>query len=59
MDEDRLPDMFFTHGDTVLTPAIMARMLSEFYAAMGWDKHGRPLKETLSSLDIDTIAAES
>lgn len=59
MDEDRLPDMFFTPGDTVLTQAVMTRMLSEFYAAMGWDKNGRPLKETLTTLGIDTIVPAS
>jgi aldehyde:ferredoxin oxidoreductase len=59
MDEDRLPDMFFTHGDPVLTQAVMTRMLSEFYTAMGWDKNGCPLKETLSALGIDTIVPTS
>jgi len=54
MDADRLPEMFFREGDSVLTPEILARMVGEFYAAMGWDDNGRPLKKTLAALDIDT-----
>lgn len=56
MDEDRLPDMFFSEGDTVLTPAVMTQMLLEFYTAMGWDENGHPLKETLAALGIEIDA---
>ncbi|MDX2451611.1 aldehyde ferredoxin oxidoreductase family protein [Desulfosarcina sp.] len=53
MDEDRLPEMFFLNGDTVLTQTVMTQMLLEFYAAMGWDEKGCPLKETLAALGIE------
>ena len=53
MDEDCLPDMFFLPGEAVLTKPVMARMVSEFYTAMGWDEKGRPLKKTLAALGID------
>jgi len=56
MDEDRLPDMFFIDGDTVLTQSVMTQMLREFYTAMGWDENGRPLKETLTALGIEPAA---
>ena len=59
MDEDRLPDMFFQNGGTVLTPTVMAQMLLEFYTAMGWDEKGRPLKETLAALDVEPVAFAS
>ena len=59
MDEDRLPDMFFIDGDTVLTQPVMTQMLLEFYAAMGWDENGRPLKETLAALEIETNTSAS
>lgn len=52
MDEDRLPEMFFNRNDGVLTQAVLTRMLSEFYTAMGWDEKGRPLARTLAALDI-------
>ncbi len=52
MDEDRLPEMFFRDGETVLTQAVMAGMLREFYTAMGWDETGQPLKKKLAALDI-------
>jgi aldehyde:ferredoxin oxidoreductase len=54
MDEDRLPEMFFREGDSVLTPAVLQQMLIEFYTAMGWDENGRPSKTTLAALGIDT-----
>jgi len=54
VDEDRLPEMFFREGDSVLTPQVLQQMLSEFYAAMGWDDNGRPLKTTLAALGIDS-----
>jgi aldehyde:ferredoxin oxidoreductase len=53
MEADGLPDMFFRQGDRVLTPAILQQMLQEFYAAMGWDTTGRPLRQTLTALGID------
>jgi aldehyde:ferredoxin oxidoreductase len=52
MDDDGLPEMFYGGGDQALTPAILRQMCSEFYAAMGWDDKGRPLKETLTALGI-------
>ena len=55
MDEDRLPDMFYIDGDTVLTQTVMTRMLLEFYAAMGWDAKGCPSTETLSALGIEPV----
>ena len=57
MDEDRLPEMFFANGDTVLTQPVMTRMILEFYAAMGWDEKGCPSKETLSALDIEPVVS--
>ena len=59
MDEDRLPDMFFQNGDMVLTQKVMTQMLLEFYTAMGWDENGRPLKETLAALGIETVVPAS
>ena len=59
MDEDRLPDMFFHDGDTVLTQKVMKQMLLEYYRAMGWNEKGRPLKETLAALSIETVASAS
>jgi aldehyde:ferredoxin oxidoreductase len=59
MDEDGLPEMFFLTGDSVLTQAVMTRMLLEFYAAMGWDEKGRPLKETLAALGIEPVVSAS
>ena len=53
MDEDRLPEMFFLNGETVLTQTVMTRMILEFYAAMGWDEKGCPSTETLSALGIE------
>ncbi|WP_319407092.1 aldehyde ferredoxin oxidoreductase family protein [uncultured Desulfosarcina sp.] len=59
MDEDRLPDMFFLDGDTVLSQTVMTQMLREFYMAMGWDENGRPLNEKLGALDIEPVASIS
>ena len=59
MDEDRLPDMFFIDGDTVLTQSVMTQMLREFYTAMGWDENGRPLKKTLTELGIEPASLAS
>jgi aldehyde:ferredoxin oxidoreductase len=59
LDEDRLPDMFFLDGDTVLTQTVMTRMLLEFYSAMGWDEKGCPLKKTLTALGIEPEACAS
>ncbi|MCB2145465.1 MAG: aldehyde ferredoxin oxidoreductase family protein [Deltaproteobacteria bacterium] len=59
MDEDRLPDMFFLEGDTVLSQTVMSRMLLDFYAAMGWDENGRPLNEKLEELGIEPVAFPS
>jgi aldehyde:ferredoxin oxidoreductase len=41
----------------VLTPTVMTQMLLEFYAAMGWDEKGRPMKETFSALGIEPLVA--
>ncbi len=57
MDEDRLPDMFFQQGETVLTADVLGQMLSEFYEAMGWGETGRPLKATLAALGIENMTA--
>lgn len=54
MDEDTLPEMVYGDGNQALTPAILRQMCSEFYAAMGWDEKGRPLKEILAALGVDT-----
>jgi aldehyde:ferredoxin oxidoreductase len=54
MDDDVLPEMVYGDGDPVLTPTILRQMCSEFYTAMGWDGKGRPLKETLAALGIDS-----
>ena len=59
LDEDRLPDMFFLDGDTVLTKTVMTRMILEFYSAMGWDQKGCPLKKTLTALGIEPEACAS
>jgi aldehyde:ferredoxin oxidoreductase len=59
LDEDRLPEMFFLDGDTVLTQTVMTQMLLEFYAAMGWDEKGCPLKETLAALSIEPVVSTS
>jgi aldehyde:ferredoxin oxidoreductase len=59
IDEDCLPAMFFLERDTVLTQAVMAGMLREFYTAMGWDETGHPLKKTLAALDIEPLAGAS
>lgn len=59
MDADRLPDMFFLEGDTVLSQTVMSQMLLDFYAAMGWDENGHPLNEKLAVLDIEPVASIS
>jgi aldehyde:ferredoxin oxidoreductase len=53
LDDDRLPEMFFRDGDSVLTPQVLQQMIGEFYSAMGWDGNGRPLPATLAALGID------
>jgi aldehyde:ferredoxin oxidoreductase len=57
MDNDRLPEMFYRDGDSVLTPQVLRQMIGEFYAAMGWDGNGRPLPATLATLGIEPVAA--
>lgn len=59
VDEDRLPEMFFLNGDTVLTQQVMTQMLLEFYTAMGWDEKGWPLEKTLAALGLETNHAPS
>jgi aldehyde:ferredoxin oxidoreductase len=54
MDDDRLPEMFFRNGDSVLTPQVLRQMIGEYYDAMGWDGNGRPLPATLAALGIET-----
>ena len=34
------------------------KMVDDYYEAMGWDKEGRPLPETLKRLGLDSVAKE-
>ncbi len=34
------------------------QMLDTYYEAMGWDKEGRPLPETLTRLGLEDVARE-
>jgi aldehyde:ferredoxin oxidoreductase len=52
LEPDRLPEMFFRSGDAALTPAVLEQMRLEYYAAMGYDDRGRPLKKTLERLGV-------
>jgi aldehyde:ferredoxin oxidoreductase len=37
---------------------VFDQMLDTYYEAMGWDKEGRPLPETLNRLGLDSVAKD-
>jgi aldehyde:ferredoxin oxidoreductase len=44
-EDDTLPDMFFDEGQYHLEQKKFQRMVQDFYAAMKWDRNGRPTTE--------------
>ena len=50
--EERIADPGPTQGMTV----DIQRLVTDFYAAMGWDENGRPTPEKLRELGLDTFA---
>ena len=63
-DDDDLPDRFTEErvGDSGPTQGKVVeiqRLVSDFYAAMGWDKHGNPRPEKLRELGLEEIPARS
>jgi aldehyde:ferredoxin oxidoreductase len=42
MDSDTLPEMFFDQAGSSLNRSTLKQMITEYYAAMGWDENGVP-----------------
>lgn len=61
IDDDWLPERFFNEAITVegekirCDPDEFAMMRAEYYAAMGWDKHGVPTIDTFDELGLDEL----